>query len=252
MVPLSRIAPVDSAIAKAFGILAAMAQAKGPCRLSTLAADLGLQKSTVHRVLAELIDLGFVERDEAGLYRPTLRTWEIGTAIVADLPIKQVASTALQQLHARTGETVSLTVRSGDDALYLDKLISPRPVRFTTRVGSRVPLPLTAGGKALLALAADGADVVRRVGARPEMRGVIDVDAVLEELVQARKRGYAVSSARPGVVSIAAAVVDRGGEPVAALSVSAPSERVPRAKRSEITGSLLAVAVTLAESLGRV
>src|SRR5690606_19424135 len=85
--------PVDSAVAKAFGLLEALAQAKGPSRLSTLATELGLQKSTVHRVLAELIGLGYVERDEAtGLYRPTLRTWEIGTAIVADLPIKQVAS----------------------------------------------------------------------------------------------------------------------------------------------------------------
>ena len=63
--------------------------------------------------------------------------------MVADLAIKQVASGALQQLHDLTGETVSLTVRSGDDALYLDKIVSPRPVRFTTRVGSRVPLPIT-------------------------------------------------------------------------------------------------------------
>ena len=243
---------MDSAVAKAFGLLEAMAQAKGPCRLSALAGDLDLQKSTVHRVLAELTNLGFVERDEAGLYRPTLRIWEIGTAVVADLPIKQVASAALHQLHARTGETVSLVVRSGDDALYLDKLISPRPVRFTTRVGSRVPLPLTAGGKALLALAADGADVVRRVAERPELRGKVDVDVVLGELARARERGYAMSSTRPGLVGIAAAVVDRGGEPVAALSVSAPSDRVPRAKRSEITESVLAVAVTLAESLGRV
>lgn len=243
---------MDSAVAKAFGLLEALAQAKGPSRLSTLATELGLQKSTVHRVLAELIGLGYVERDEAtGLYRPTLRTWEIGTAIVADLPIKQVASTALHQLHARTGETVSLMVRSGDDALYLDKLISPRPSRFTTRVGSRVPLPLTAGGKAILANVADGDDVVRRAAERPDLRGVVDAAQILAEIADARQRGYAVSSARPGLVGIAAAVVDRGGEPVAALSVSAPTDRVPRAKRSEITESVVAVALTLAESLGR-
>jgi DNA-binding IclR family transcriptional regulator len=73
---------VDSAIAKAFGLLDAMPQAKGPSRLSALAAMLGLQKSTVHRILGELIELGFVEQDAAtGLYRPTLRTWEVGTAV---------------------------------------------------------------------------------------------------------------------------------------------------------------------------
>jgi DNA-binding IclR family transcriptional regulator len=243
---------MDSAIAKALGLLTAMAEARGPSRLTTLAADLGLQKSTVHRILGELIDLGFVEQDQAtGLYRPTLRTWEIGTAVVTDLPIKQVASTALQRLHDETGETVSLTVRAGDDALYLDKLISPRPLRFSTRVGSRVPLPLSAGGKALLAHSADGPEVVHRVARRPELHGRIDVDALLKGLDDARRRGYAVSSVLPGIVSIGAAVLDGRGEPVAALSVSAPRDRLPRGKRAEVTESVVAVAMTLTDSIGR-
>jgi DNA-binding IclR family transcriptional regulator len=243
---------MESAIAKALGLLTAMAQARGPSRLSTLAADLGLQKSTVHRILGELIGLGFVEQDRTtGLYRPTLRTWEIGTAVVTDLPIKQVASNALQRLHEQTGETVSLIVRSGDDALYLDKLISPRPLRFSTRVGSRVPLPLSAGGRALLAQAGDGPDVVRRVAGRPELEGRIDADDLLRALDDTRRRGYAVASSRPGIVGIGAAVLDGGGEPVAALSVSAPRDRLPRGKRAEVTESVVAVAMTLTESLGR-
>jgi IclR family acetate operon transcriptional repressor len=242
---------VDSAVAKSFRLLEAISRAKGPSRLSALADALGMQKSTVHRVLAELVQLGYVEQDAAGLYRPTLRSWEIGTAVVADLPIKQVAATALQQLHRRTGETVSLTVRSGDDVLYLDKIISPRPIRFTTRVGSRLPLPLTASGLALLAQAGDGPDVVRRVAALPGVAGVLDVERVLRALSRARQRGYAVSGARPGVLSIAAAVSDRDDHPVAALSVSAPADRVSGDKRDEIVESVLSTAATLAESLGR-
>jgi DNA-binding IclR family transcriptional regulator len=243
---------VDSAVAKSFRLLEAIARAKGPSRLSDLAGALDMQKSTVHRVLAELIALGYVEQDATGLYRPTLRSWEIGTAVVADLPIKQVAATALQQLHRRTGETVSLTVRSGDDVLYLDKIISPRPIRFTTRVGSRLPLPLTASGLALLAQAGDGPDVVRRFGARPGVAGVFDVERALRELSRAGRRGYATSSARPGVISIAAAVSDRDDSAVAALSVSAPTDRLPGDKRDEIVESVLSTATNLAESLGRV
>jgi DNA-binding IclR family transcriptional regulator len=217
-----------------------------------VAAELGMSKSTVHRLLAELIELGYVEQVAAtGLYRPTLRTWELGTAVVADLPVKQVASTALQSLHERTGETVSLTVRSGDDVVYLDKIISPRPIRFTTRVGSRVGAPLTASGKAILAVSADGAEVVERVAARPGLDPPLDVERVLKELVEARRRGYAVSRSRPGLIAIAAAVVDRDDEPVAALSVSAPTERVGRAQRAEVVEAVLMTATTLAESLGR-
>ena len=243
---------VDSAIAKAFGLLDAMSLAKGPSRLSALAASLGLQKSTVHRILGELIDLGFVEQDVAtGMYRPTLRTWEIGTAVVADLPVKQVAATTLHQLHTATGETVSLSVRSGDDALYLDKLVSPRPRRFTTRVGSRVPLPVVASGTMLLAHAPDAEEVVRRVAVRPGLHGRLDVDRALAAIAEARGRGWAATSARPGVVSIAAAVIDRDGAPVAALSVSAPTDRLPPAARDEVVEAVVAAATTLSESLGR-
>jgi DNA-binding IclR family transcriptional regulator len=242
---------VDSATTKSFRLLEAVSRAKGPSRLSAVAADLGMSKSTVHRLLAELIELGYVEQVPAtGLYRPTLRTWELGTAVVADLPVKQVAATTLQDLHRRTGETVSLTVRSGDDVVYLDKIISPRPVRFTTRVGSRVPAPLTAGGKALLANAPDGAEVVERVmAARPDAAD--DAERILKELVEARRRGYARSRTRPGVLSLGAAVVDRDDEPVAALSVSAPTERLAGDRRAEAIACLLAATTNLAESLGR-
>jgi DNA-binding IclR family transcriptional regulator len=162
-----------------------------------------------------------------------------------------VASSALHRLHERTGETVSLLVRVGDDALYLDKIVSPRPLRFTTRVGSRVPLPLTAGGKALLAMAGDGPDVVHRVAARAGMAGRVDAEKVLKQLAEARRRGYAVSNSRPGLVSVAAPVTDRNDEPVAALSVSAPTDRLPRGGRAEVVEAVLSTATGLAESLGR-
>lgn len=243
---------MDGAVAKAFGVLEALSRARGPVRLSALAADLGLQKSTAHRVLGELVALGYVTQDEvSGLYRPSLRTWELGTAVVADLPVKQVAAGALQQLHARTGETVSLVVRDGDDALYLDKLVSPRPLRFTTRVGSRLPLPFTAGGTALLAASADGAAVVERVAARDDLGHRLDVDRLLAELGTTRERGYAVATGIPGLVGIAAAVLDRDDEPVAALSVSAPSDRLSEADRPAVVEAVLTTTAQLAEAIGR-
>jgi DNA-binding IclR family transcriptional regulator len=244
--------PVESATAKSIRVLEAVARAKGSSRLSDVASELGMSKSTVHRLLSELIELGYVERVAAkNLYQPTLRMWEIGTAVVADLPIKQVASPALEELHRRTGETVSLTVRSGDDVVYLDKIISPRPIRFTTRVGSRVPAPLTAGGKAILSLSDDGREVVERVAARVAPDHAFDVDRALKELTETRRRGYATSRANPGVVSIAAAVIDRDDVPIAALSVSAPTVRLTKDQRAEAVEAVLMTVTNLTESLGR-
>ena len=89
-------------MAKSFLVLEAVSSANRPVRLSSLAEELELQKSTVHRVLAELVELGYVGQDAStGLYHPTLRTWEIGSAVVADLPIRQAAAPTMNDLHQR-------------------------------------------------------------------------------------------------------------------------------------------------------
>lgn len=232
-------------------MLEAISQAQGPVRLSALAEELDLGKSTVHRVLAELTDLGYVEQDEAsGLYRPTLRTWEIGVGVVSDLPIKQAAAGALQQLHERTGETVSLIVRRGDDALFLDKLISPRPLAFSTRTGSRVPLPVTVGGRVILAFSADGEEVVERYEAGDGEQAVTG-EMVRRAMAQARRHGHATTSARAKVRSVAAPIFDSVRKPVGALVVSAPPERVDDERFDEIVDDCVTTATRLSESLGR-
>lgn len=243
---------MGGAVAKSFRVLEAMSAMRGAVRLSTLADEVGLQKSTVHRVLAELIDLGYVEQDvTTGLYRASLRTWEIGSAVIADLPIRQIAANALHELHQQTGETVSLVTRSGDDALYLDKIISPRPARFSTRVGSRIALPLTVGGLAILAASDDGADVIGRVASRSDLPTPVDVEGTLRVLDTVRRRGYAVSSARHSITGIGAAILDRGQHPAAALIVSAPTARMPSAQRTTTIERVVDAAARLSESLGR-
>lgn len=199
-------------------------------------------------MLAELIELGYAAQNETGLYEPTLRMWELGTTTLADLPVKQVASDALAELHHRTGETVSLVVRDGDEALYIDKLISPRPMRFTTRVGSRVWLPLPAGGKAILAFSPDGDEVIERV-ARDV--AAYDVDDVRRAMAHARDHGYVSSSSRPGARSFAAPILDRARRPVGALSISAPTDRLQDGQADSIVDLVVATATRLSDSLGR-
>lgn len=243
---------MGGAVAKSFAVLEAVSAAGGPVRLSALADRLGLQKSTAHRVLAELVDLGYVAQDgDTGLYRPTLRTWEIGSAVVADLPIKQAASGTLHDLHQQTGETVSLVVRSGDDALYLDKLISPRPLSFSTRVGSRVPLTATVGGLAILAASDDDAETVRRIGARDDLKSPIDVDATMRTLDTIRRRGHALSSGKHPVIGIAAAIFDRNRRPAGAIVVSAPTARTTADQRAATIELVVSAAARIGESLGR-
>jgi len=236
---------MDRAVARSFQLLEALARARGGARLSDLAAETGLQKSTAHRILGTLCALGYAEQDAGSRYRASLKVWELGAGVVAELPIRRAAAGFLQSLHRTTGETVSLTILSGDDVVYLEKLVAPRPVRFLTRVGSRVPAVLTASGKAMLATRPDAAEVVTRANTRRPL----DVPAVMAELEEARRRGYALSGYSPGVISIGAAVAVVGGSAEAGLSVSAPNDRLAGAKRDSTIEVLLEACSRMAEAL---
>ena len=245
---------MDSALGKGLRVLEALVLADGPSRISHLATKLEMQKSSLHRVLQTLIEFGFVAQDaETSLYAPTLKVWELGSAVVSRLPVKQAAAPILQELHELTGETVSLSVRDGDDVLYLDKILSPRPLGFTTRVGSRVPAPMTAAGRAMLAHEpdAEARALVERVAGRVE-GGRVDVEQVLAELGKARRQGYVVGRGRVdrGIVGVATAVLGGRGAALAGLTVSTPSQRFDRARQKEIVEALRGAASRLGEAIG--
>ncbi|CAN5570136.1 IclR family transcriptional regulator [soil metagenome] len=242
----------EGVVPRTFAVLEALTRSPEPLRLSALSLRLGLQKSTVHRILAGLINLGYAQQNpETGCYSATLKLWELGANVITEHPIKRAASGFLQELQRVTGETVSLMIRAGDDVLYLDKMISPRPIRFTTRIGSRVPAPLTAGGKAILAHAPDARAVLERTAAGLGGKRRLDVAAMIAELEQVRDRGYAMASYQPGVVGFGAPIMTRQAEATAAISVSAPAERVDETGRQAIIAHLLSTCASMAEQVGR-
>lgn len=230
----------DGAVAKALRVLEYLALSGKPQRLSAIALALDLQKSTVHRILSSLASSGYVEQlPDTACYGPTLKLWELGTTVGYEHPIKRAAAGFIQELHRTTGETVSLTILAGDDVLYLDKLLSPRAIKFSTRVGSRVPAPLTAGGQAMLAYLPDAAVRVKRSATRLKRAHRIDVDAFLSELRAVRTRGYSLSHAVTGVISIGAPLMTQAEQPAAAVSISAPKDRLSAAKQRVMVERLL-------------
>lgn len=246
------MAPADTALGKGLVVLEALARADGPVRLSHLAADLDMQKSSMHRILQGLVEAGWATQDpQTDLYAASLKFWELGAAVVGSVPVKRAATSVLLELHRATGETVSLTVRDGDDVLYLDKLLAPRPMGFTTRVGSRVPAPLTVAGRAMLAYEPDPRATIERVAA---VLGAdrLDVEEAMRDIDRVRDLGYLIGRGRAerGVVGIAAAVPGPGGRAAAGLTVSAPVHRMDERRRGEIVDALLVAAASLGEAIG--
>lgn len=220
---------MDSTVAKGLAVLEHLARSDQPVRLTTLAEDLGLQKSNCHRLLTTLVALGFVTRDPATRrYAPTLRLWELGAGVAARHPVRQAVYPYIHDLHRKTGETVTLSVLEGHELLVLDKMLAPRSAAFLSREGSRLPATVNAGGRVMLAYEPDAPRLVETILAAAGRDD--DPQATLDDLSRIRAAGYAIgrSQRSPGVIGVAAAIPTRNGRSTASLMVSGPAERLEK------------------------
>ena len=223
--------------------------------LQTLAGETGLAKSTVHRLLASLVGLGYVVQDEEnGHYRLTLKMFELSSGIVDSMDIMGVAKAHLERLSQRTGEAVHLVIRDGRDIVYIYKTESG-PMRMSSRVGLRSPLYCTGVGKAILATRGDE-EVLRcweeseRVPCTPYT--ITRKDAFLREISQIRQHGYAMDNEENelGVRCVAAAIPDWHGAASYALSISAPVSRMTDERVQSLIPALLETRDEISACLG--
>ena len=128
----------------------------GNAGLSQITEALGLNKSTVHRMLASLIYMDYVKQDKfTGEYTPTFKTVELGQTILGRLDLPGRVRPYLQELSDSTGETVHLVRRDGTDVVYVDKIepLHSRSdsIRMASQIGRRRPMYCAGVGKALMA-----------------------------------------------------------------------------------------------------
>jgi len=238
----------ESAVSRAFSVLELLAREAEPVRLTTIAAKLEMQKSTAHRILATLMGLEYAKQDpNTGCYYATLRLWELGAGLIAHHPLKRAAASYMQRLYESTRETVSLVILSGDDVLFLDKVAGPGS--FGSRVGSRAPALLAAGGKAILAFDPDARAIIRRTRERLKEARSVPVEPLLKDLQEIRRCGYAVSSFPPGATTFAAPIMGRDGRVIAAMTVAVPERRLTKAGRERTVDELLGTCAELTDQM---
>ncbi|ROR32406.1 IclR family transcriptional regulator [Inmirania thermothiophila] len=233
-------------------LLDALARHAEPTALKVLAAETGLPPSTASRILACLAAFGLVQRDGRGHYALGVKLLQLASRVHARLDLRREARPVMEALRDELGETVNLTVREGDEVIYIERVTSRRAVRVEQVIGTRAPLHVTAVGKVFLAEEDEAAvaGYVERTGLRPfTPRTITDPVQLALELAEVRRRGYATDreEAEAGVGCIAVPVRDSLGVVVAALSVSAPVERL----RPEWSGRVIAAGRELSARLGR-
>lgn len=217
--------------------------------LSDACARTGLPRSTVHRMLVSLAEVGWVQR-VGPRFELGMMLFELGERVAVKHRLRTAAMPFVQDLFAVTGHTVHLAVRDGLDVVYVEKLQGHSSLPLPSQVGGRMPLTCTGVGKALLAFGSD--DLRRDVLTRPLRRytahTIVDTRVLNRQLDDIARTGVAVEreEAAVGGCCVASPILV-GGVATAALSVSVPT--------TDFRPELLAPAIrtaTLALALGRV
>jgi len=240
------VAP-NKSLAKGLAVLETLAGSPRPLTAVQLSRQLKYPRPTLYRILATLLLYDFVTREGDGGYCLSFKVLDLGHQRLERTDLLGAARPVLKRLEAEFRETVHLAVHQDGRMVYLDKCEGSGPFCTHSRPGSSVPMHCTALGKAILAyLPAVRARAILRARGMPRFtsRTTVSSAAMERELSTIRRLGYALDDVEfePGVRCVGSPVLDHRGQPVAAISVSAPASRMPLS-RARLVGSALRSAV---------
>ncbi len=232
-------------------LLDALAARPESVSLKTLSELTGLHPSTAHRILNDLVTTRIVDRSQPGAYRLGMRLLELGNLVKARLDVREAALEPMRALHRITGQTINLSVRQGDEIIYIERAFSERSgMQVVRAIGGRAPLHLTSTGK--LFLSADDGKQVRAYAMRTGLAGhtqnsLTDLPKLERELTQVRDNGYARDNEELelGVSCIAAGIRDDSGKVIAGLSLSTPTDRLQEGWLKELLRTAKEISTTI-------
>lgn len=226
-------------------------------RLSEIAREIGISRSSAFRLVYTLQALGYLDRDEeTKSYRLGARVLALGYSFLASKDVVEIARPVLERLRDETDCSSHVGILDGGEVVYVLRIASRQPVATNITVGSRLPAYATTMGRMLLAYRS--AAEVKRLYGRAKLqkyspRTPATYDELAEILTTDRGRGYALShsSFEAGIASAAAPVFGAAGTIVAAINVSSPDGAIPRpAFDSTVRDAVCAAARAISHQLG--
>jgi DNA-binding IclR family transcriptional regulator len=224
--------PAVQVLERMFTLIDVLASREEAVSLKEISEKAGLHPSTAHRILNDLATGRFVDRPQPGSYRLGMRLLELGNLVKGRLNVRDAALTPMRELHKLIQQPVNLSMRQGDEIVYVERAYSERSgMQVVRAIGGHAPLHLTSVGK--LFLAADDPQRIRSYATRTGLQGhtknsLTSLDALERELSKVRQYGQASDNEELelGVRCMAAGIYDDQNKLVAGLSISAPSGRL--------------------------
>ena len=243
--------PAVQVLERMFTLIDVLASREEAVSLKEISEKAGLHLSTTHRLLNDLATGRFVDHPQPGSYRLGMRLLELGNLVKSRLNVHDAALLPMRELHKLIQQPVNLSVRQGDEIVYVERAYSERSgMQVVRAIGGRAPLHLTSVGK--LFLAADDAQRVRAYATRTGLTGhtknsLTQLTALERELSKVRQYGVAHDNEELelGVRCMAAGIYDDQGALVAGLSISAPAERLEDAWLPKLQATAREISSTL-------
>lgn len=218
----------------------------GSAGLQELSTALGLNKSTVHRILNSLICMDYVRQDPETLkYSLSFKFCKIANQILSQNNMIDIARPYIRKLAEQSGETVHLVQVDGINAVYIDKVeASSSSVRMVSMVGKSIPLYCSGVGKAILAEMPD--EKIESIWKQSSIEKltphtITDFESFWSLICEARKNGYALDNEENelGVRCIAVSLKSFSGKPSYAISISAPKDRMDDSRIEQLKTLIL-------------
>lgn len=246
--------PTIQVLERAFALIDVMASREEALSLKEISEKTGLHPSTAHRILNDLAIGRFVDRPEAGHYRLGMRLLELGNVVKGRLNVRDAAVGPMRDLHKQIQQPVNLSMRQGDEIVYIERAFSERSgMQVVRAIGGRAALHLTSVGK--LFLAADDPERVRNYAARTGLSGqtrnsITQINALERELAKVRQLGIARDNEELelGVRCMAAGIYDDQGKLIAGLSISAPADRLDEGWLPRLQATAQTISATMGMS----
>lgn len=245
-----------SAIERAVSILECFSRKEPVLGIKEISQKLGLQKSSVHRLLTVMVGQGLIVRDLDSLrYRLGHKLIHLGHLSARQYQLRDLALPVMRRVWEKSGETVTLSIRIGDQRMYLDQIESLEEVRVTLDIGKPLPIYCGAGGKIFLAFM-DPVEVDRILGSGPLQpltpTTIVDPARLRDDLALIRTHGYAVSLSErvAGVHAMAVPLRSNSGEVVAALGISGPASRLTAERLADRAPLLVQAATEMSDTFG--
>jgi IclR family acetate operon transcriptional repressor len=217
---------------KAFSVLEVVSQNPRPTSMQEILRLTGMTKPTAHRIVNMLIDMGFLERDEAdGGFIEGESLVGLAHRILAAAAPRSLRHTILKRMSETVGETCNYGVLSGGEVIYLDRVEGKWPLGLRFDAGSHVPAHCTAIGKLMLSRLPEN-ELMATIGAMPlssySTNTITDPDTLLNVLADIRRDGIGTDNQEfmHGVVCVAVPVIGDDGRSLGGIAISAPEARM--------------------------